>query len=159
MDHQSDFWKQRFRAEYFPVFFSSSPCQSFRSTNSNSFIYLWNCPCGSYFLPYVVALKANNGFLTLMNEILYLKMNSILDAFPHEIFVNFELGFLTHFREIFLCNNPTELRKTKGFPREVCDFIEKETLPQVFSSEFCEFFSNTFLYRTLLFAASARRLF
>ena len=87
-----------------------------------------------------------------MNEILYLKMNSILDAFPHEIFVNFELGFLTHFREIFLCNNPTELRKTKGFPREVCDFIEKETLPQVFSSEFCEFFSNTFLYRTPLFA-------
>ena len=159
MDHQSDLWKQQFTAEYFAVFFSSSPCQSFRSTNSNSFIYLWDCPCGSYFLPYVVALRANNGVLTSMNEILYLKIDSTLDAFPHGIFVNFELGFLTHFREIFPCNTPTKLWKTKTFPPEACNFIEKETLARVFSCEFCEIFKNTFLYRTRLFAVSARRLF
>ena len=33
-------------------------------------------------------------------------------------------------------------------------FIEKETLEQVFSCEFCEIFKNTFFYRTRLVAAS-----
>ena len=36
----------------------------------------------------------------------------------------------------------------------VCNFINKETLTQVFSCEFCEIFKNTFFYRTLSVAAS-----
>ena len=35
-----------------------------------------------------------------------------------------------------------------------CNFIEKETLAQVFSCEFCEISRNTFCYRTLPVAAS-----
>ena len=37
---------------------------------------------------------------------------------------------------------------------EVCNFIKKETLAQVFSCEFCEISKNTFSYRTPLVAAS-----
>ena len=37
---------------------------------------------------------------------------------------------------------------------EACNFIIKETLAQVFSSEFCEISKNTFYYRTPLVAAS-----
>ena len=35
----------------------------------------------------------------------------------------------------------------KSWP-DACDFIKKETLAQMFSSEFCEIFKSTFLYRT-----------
>ena len=37
---------------------------------------------------------------------------------------------------------------------EAYNFIKKETLVQVFSSEFCEISINTFFYRTPLVAAS-----
>ena len=37
---------------------------------------------------------------------------------------------------------------------ETCNFIQKETLAQVFSSEFCEISKNTFSYRTPPVAAS-----
>ena len=37
---------------------------------------------------------------------------------------------------------------------QACNFIKKETQAQVFSCEFCKIFKNTFLYRTLLVAAS-----
>ena len=37
---------------------------------------------------------------------------------------------------------------------EVCNFIKKETLAEVFSCEFCEIYKNTFLHRTLLVIAS-----
>ena len=37
---------------------------------------------------------------------------------------------------------------------EACNFIKKGTLTQVFSSEFCEIYKNTFYYRTPLVAAS-----
>ena len=37
---------------------------------------------------------------------------------------------------------------------EACNFIEKETLEQVFASESCEISKNTFLERTPLMAAS-----
>ena len=37
---------------------------------------------------------------------------------------------------------------------EACNFIKKETLAQVFSSEFCEVSKNTFSYGTPLVAAS-----
>ena len=37
---------------------------------------------------------------------------------------------------------------------EACNFIKKETLTQVFSSEFCEIFQNTFIYRIPSVAAS-----
>ena len=37
---------------------------------------------------------------------------------------------------------------------QVCNFIKKETLAQVFSSEFCKIFKNTFCYRTPLVAVS-----
>ena len=33
---------------------------------------------------------------------------------------------------------------------EVCNFIKKETLAQVFSCEFCEISKNTFFFRTPL---------
>ena len=36
----------------------------------------------------------------------------------------------------------------------VCNFIEKETMAQVFSCEFCQISKNTFFYRTLLLAPS-----
>ena len=35
-----------------------------------------------------------------------------------------------------------------------CEFIDEETLAQVFSCEFCDIFKNTFCYRTPLVAAS-----
>ena len=35
-----------------------------------------------------------------------------------------------------------------------CNFIKKESLAQVFSSEFCEISSNTFFHRTPLLSAS-----
>ena len=37
---------------------------------------------------------------------------------------------------------------------ETCNFIKKETVAHVFSSEFCKFSKNTFLYRTPPVAAS-----
>ena len=40
------------------------------------------------------------------------------------------------------------------FESEACNFIKKENLAQVFSSEFCEVFKNTFFYRTPLVTAS-----
>ena len=36
----------------------------------------------------------------------------------------------------------------------ICNFIEKETLAQVFSREFCEIFQNTFFTEHLLTTAS-----
>ena len=38
-----------------------------------------------------------------------------------------------------------------------CNFIEKETLAQVFSCEFCEISKNTFFHRTPLVAASVHQ--
>ena len=38
--------------------------------------------------------------------------------------------------------------------KQVCNFIKKETLAQVFSYEFCEISKNTFFYRTILLPAS-----
>ena len=40
-----------------------------------------------------------------------------------------------------------------------CNFIEKETLAKMFSSEFCNLFKSTFLYRTPLVAASDNTIF
>ena len=40
-----------------------------------------------------------------------------------------------------------------------CSFINKETLAQVFSCEFCEISKNTFLHGALLVAASAAFFF
>ena len=37
-----------------------------------------------------------------------------------------------------------------------CNFIKKESPAQVLSCEFCEISKNTFLYRTLLEAASEK---
>ena len=44
-----------------------------------------------------------------------------------------------------------------GLQTEVCNFIKKEPLPQVFSYEFCEIFKNTFFYGTPPLAASDRK--
>ena len=41
---------------------------------------------------------------------------------------------------------------------EACNFIKKETLTQVFSSDFCEISKNTFSYRTPLVPASVFEL-
>ena len=37
---------------------------------------------------------------------------------------------------------------------QVCNFVKKETLAQLFSCKFCESIKNTFFYRTPLLAAS-----
>ena len=42
----------------------------------------------------------------------------------------------------------------KSIRPQAYNFIKKETLPQVFSSEFCKISKNTFSYRTLPMAAS-----
>ena len=47
-------------------------------------------------------------------------------------------------------------RKTPVPESKACNFIEKETLAQVLSCEFCEISKNTFLHRTPLVAASER---
>ena len=47
------------------------------------------------------------------------------------------------------------LNNVAGLKPQACNFIKKETLAQVFSCEFCEFFEiskNTFLERTPLVA-------
>ena len=41
---------------------------------------------------------------------------------------------------------------------DACKIIEKETLAQTFSCQFCEILKNTFLKRTLLVAASESKL-
>ena len=46
-----------------------------------------------------------------------------------------------------------DMTESKFWP-EACNFIKKETLPQVFSFEFCEISKNTFPYRTPPVAAS-----
>ena len=43
--------------------------------------------------------------------------------------------------------------KVAGRRPKACNFIKKETLAQVFSSEFCEISKNTFLHRTPLMDA------
>ena len=57
-------------------------------------------------------------------------------------------------------------RKTSGrlsfliqLQGSTCSFINKETLAQVFSCEFCEISKNTFLHRAPLVAASAAFIF
>ena len=51
-------------------------------------------------------------------------------------------------------NNCTRVYFLIKLQASVCNFIKKETLAQVFSSEFCEISKNTFCYRTSLAAAS-----
>ena len=46
------------------------------------------------------------------------------------------------------------LNKVAGLRPEVCNFVEKETLVQVFSCEFCKISENIFSYRTPPVAAS-----
>ena len=48
------------------------------------------------------------------------------------------------------CARVSFLRKLQV---SACNFIKKETLPQVFSYEFCEIFKNTFFYGTPSVAA------
>ena len=48
----------------------------------------------------------------------------------------------------------------KGVVRpEACNFIQKESLAQVFSSDFCEIFKKTVFYRTTMVAVSVSALF
>ena len=46
--------------------------------------------------------------------------------------------------------------KVAGLRPQACNFIKKEALAQVFSSEFCEISKNTFLHRTLVAASGFR---
>ena len=47
--------------------------------------------------------------------------------------------------------------KVTGLRPEACNFIEKETLTQVFCCKFCKISKNTFSYRTPPAAASSAR--
>ena len=48
------------------------------------------------------------------------------------------------------------LNKVAGLRPRACNFIEKKSLAQVFSCEFCEISKNTFFHRTPLVTASER---
>ena len=73
------------------------------------------------------------------------------------------LGNFTKFTGKHLCQSlyfnkvagqrPATLLKKRLRP-EACNFINKETLAQVFSCEFCKISKNTFFHRTPLVAAS-----
>ena len=52
------------------------------------------------------------------------------------------------------CENTKFYRKQSPKSVQVCNFIKKETLTQVFSCEFCQISENTFSYRTPPVAAS-----
>ena len=59
-------------------------------------------------------------------------------------------------KKVFLeiSQNSHEKHLHQSLLPEACNFIKKETRAQVFSSEFCEIFKNTYFYRTPLVAAS-----
>ena len=59
----------------------------------------------------------------------------------------FEKPFLHFDYRLFL-----DLQKQS--PGQICNFIKKETMAQVFSCEFCEISKNKFCYRTPLVATS-----
>ena len=53
-----------------------------------------------------------------------------------------------------LCYNKNSRQTLANHRPEVCIFIKKENLTQLFSCEFCKIYKNTFYYRTPLVAAS-----
>ena len=53
-----------------------------------------------------------------------------------------------------LCHDKNSRQTLANHRPEVCNFIKKETLAEVFSCEFCKICKNTFYYRTPLVAAS-----
>ena len=59
----------------------------------------------------------------------------------------------TKFTGTHLCQS-LFLNKASGLRPQVCNFIKKELLAQVFSCEFCKMFKNTYFCRTPLMAAS-----
>ena len=61
-----------------------------------------------------------------------------------------KIGVLKYFAKPTLCQNLFEY----SCRPQICTFIEKETLAQVFSCKFCETFKNTFFHRIPLMAAS-----
>ena len=56
-------------------------------------------------------------------------------------------------KKVLLEISQNSRENTRARP-EACNFIKKESLVQLFSSEFCEISQNTFFYRTPLVAAS-----
>ena len=73
---------------------------------------------------------------------------------------NFRCSFGWFFRsscpEVFCKKVFLEVsQNSQKSPVPECNFIEKETLAEVFSCEFCEISKNIFYYRTLLVAASS----
>ena len=60
---------------------------------------------------------------------------------------------ITKFTGKYLCQSLL-FDKVAGLRSEVCNFIKKDTLAQVFSCEFCEIFKNNLFYGTPLMAAS-----
>ena len=60
---------------------------------------------------------------------------------------------LAKFTRKHLCQS-LFFNKVAGLRHQACNFIKKESLAQVFSSEFCKISKNTFFYKTLPVAAS-----
>ena len=56
-------------------------------------------------------------------------------------------------KKVFLGISQNSQENTCARPQG-CNFIKKETLAEVFSSEYCEISQNNFSYRTPLVAAS-----
>ena len=56
-------------------------------------------------------------------------------------------------------SGPEVFRKKGVLRPEAWNFIQKESLAQVFSSDFCEIFKKTVFYRTTMVAASVSALF
>ena len=55
---------------------------------------------------------------------------------------------------LHLCYDKNSRQTLANHRLEACNFVNKETLAQVFSCEFCVIYKNTFYYRTPLVAAS-----
>ena len=77
-----------------------------------------------------------------------------------------EISHLTHLFPMHTLSLPPENFRKRPAPQslfqwgcrpQVCSFIKKETLAQVFPCEFCEISKNTVFYRASLVAASAIR--
>ena len=83
------------------------------------------------------------------------RLNNICAYRPDMFYKKVVLRYFTIFTGKHLCQSLFLIKlQILNFIEKVANFIEKETLAQAFSCEFCEISKNTFVYRTLLPAAS-----
>ena len=91
--------------------------------------------------------------ITNLNTINYLYLSFTFRSSRPEVF--FEKGVLRNFAK-FTGKNLCQSLFFNKVADAACNFIQTETLAQVFSCEFCEISKNASFYRTPLVAASVR---